>query len=97
MPKRCRLVCDTPAGLRECELTLPEEATIATALEAAKAALGEHAVDWHGAPVGVFGRLRERDYVPEDGDRIELYRQLPMDPRRRRRERAGANARRARR
>lgn len=92
MPKRCRLVCDTPAGLRECELTLAQNATIAAALEAARAVLDEPAVDWGAAKVGIFGRVRDRSYVPADGDRIEVYRALTMDPRRRRRQRVGAAA-----
>ena len=92
MAKRCRLVCDTPAGLRECVLTLPQNATIAAALEAARAVLGEQAVDWGAAAVGIFGRVRDRSHVPADGDRIEVYRALRMDPRGRRRQRVGAAA-----
>ncbi len=40
MTKRCRLVCDTPTGIRECELTLADEADIAAAIEAAQKLLG---------------------------------------------------------
>jgi putative ubiquitin-RnfH superfamily antitoxin RatB of RatAB toxin-antitoxin module len=97
MAKHCRVVCDTPAGLRECQLTLPDEATLDAALEAARAALGEHAAEWDSATVGVFGRVRERHHVPADGDRIEVYRALLVDPKRRRRERAGAAAQRGKR
>jgi len=45
-------------------------------------------VPWDSAPVGIFGELRSRADVPQDGDRIELYRPLRQDPRERRRERA---------
>lgn len=86
--KRCQVVCDTPFGLRECELELPNEATIAAALEAARPLLGEQAVDWGSVTTGVFGVVQGRQFVPADGDRIEIYRGLLIDPRRSRRERA---------
>ena len=76
---------------------LPERATIADALEAARdlaaATLTTAAtrqelqeVPWDTAPVGIFGEPRERQDVPADGDRIEIYRPLRSDPRQRRRE-----------
>jgi uncharacterized protein len=34
---------------------------------------------------GIWGRLCARSAVLKDGDRIELYRELPQDPRQRRR------------
>jgi uncharacterized protein len=66
---------------------LPWEATIADALAAARLVANLATVPWDDAPVGVFGELRERTHVPSDGDRIEIYRPLASDPRRRRRER----------
>ncbi len=98
MVKRCRIVCDTVGGLIECELALPDEATVGEALEAARSVIGAGAADWTGAPAGIFGRRCQRQQVPADGDRIELYRALPLDPRRARRERvARAGGRRGRR
>lgn len=32
------------------------------------------------APLGVFGRVVARGHVLADGDRVELYRPLPADP-----------------
>ncbi len=90
MTKRCRVVCDTPAGVRECTLELPESATIATALAAARAQLGEAGIDWECAATGIYGRVCQRGHVPADGDRIELYRALLVDPRESRRARARA-------
>jgi len=75
--------------VRSCELELPDEATIAEALAAARLRLGAVA-DWDRAPSGVFGEPRGRDYVPAEGDRIELYRPLQIDPRARRRAHAAA-------
>jgi uncharacterized protein len=66
---------------------LAAEATVADALATARLAAQLETVPWDDAPVGVFGELRKRTDVPEDGDRIELYRPLASDPRQRRRER----------
>jgi uncharacterized protein len=88
MPKHCRLVCDTPDGIRECALTLPDEADIAAAIEAARQRLGPDAAPWQTAVTGIFGNVYERSHVVADGDRIELYRELLIDPRRARRDRA---------
>jgi putative ubiquitin-RnfH superfamily antitoxin RatB of RatAB toxin-antitoxin module len=98
MSKCCRVVCDTQNGIRECVLQLPEAATIAAVLEAARPVLGEWAADWDSAVTGIYGRIYTRQHVPADGDRIELYRALHVDPRCSRRARAAkASASRARR
>jgi putative ubiquitin-RnfH superfamily antitoxin RatB of RatAB toxin-antitoxin module len=98
MAKSCRVVCDTPQGLRECVLQLPAEASIAAALQAARLVLGEQAADWDSAATGIYGRVYPRQHVPADGDRIELYRALQLDPRSSRRARAAkASAARSRR
>jgi putative ubiquitin-RnfH superfamily antitoxin RatB of RatAB toxin-antitoxin module len=66
---------------------LPRSASIDDAIRAARALAPRADVPWDGAPVGIFGELRARTDVPADGDRIELYRALPNDPRQDRRER----------
>ncbi len=38
--------------------------------------------------VGIFGRPCERDTPLQDGDRVEIYRELPADPKEIRRRRA---------
>ena len=86
--KCCRVVCDTAEGIRECVLHLPADATIAAAIDAAILVLGEAAADWHGAATGIYGRICSRQHVPADGDRIERYRALKLDPRGSRRARA---------
>jgi putative ubiquitin-RnfH superfamily antitoxin RatB of RatAB toxin-antitoxin module len=50
-------------------------------------ATDEPDVPWETAPVGIFGQLRERSDCPAEGDRVEIYRPLPSDPRDKRRER----------
>jgi len=92
MSKHCRVVCDTPQGILECELELADEATIAVALDAARLKFGEAAADWPRVATGIFGRVHPRAHVPVDGDRIELYRSLRLDPRAARRARAAASA-----
>jgi hypothetical protein len=98
MVKCCSVVCDTATGIVSCELKLPDGATIADALAAARGQLGEQAADWERAAAGIFGQVYPREHVPADGERIELYRSLQVDPRASRRARAAAAApRRARR
>jgi hypothetical protein len=76
---------------------LPQGATIGDALEVARGLAAAtlttagtrhelQELPWDTAPVGVFGEPRERQDVPGDGDRIEIYRPLRSDPRQRRRD-----------
>jgi putative ubiquitin-RnfH superfamily antitoxin RatB of RatAB toxin-antitoxin module len=87
--KRCTVVCDTASGIRVCELRLPEESTVETALQAARTLLGDRGVDWDRAATGIYGKICGRAHCWLDGDRIELYRPLQADPKAGRRERAG--------
>jgi len=41
--------------------------------------------DLQDLPIGIWGRVVERDHVVKNGDRIELYRPLQVDPREARR------------
>jgi uncharacterized protein len=88
--KHCSVVCDSPQGLTVCELCLPADATVAEALAAARERLGARFVE--GQAVGIFGQLCTLDHVPVEGDRIELYRPLPLDPRAARRARLARGA-----
>jgi putative ubiquitin-RnfH superfamily antitoxin RatB of RatAB toxin-antitoxin module len=66
---------------------LPEGATVADALTEARRIANRSDVPWDSAPLGIFGQPCSRADIPREGDRIELYRALPSDPRQRRRER----------
>jgi putative ubiquitin-RnfH superfamily antitoxin RatB of RatAB toxin-antitoxin module len=89
LPDKCCLVAvDTPAAPILLQLKLPAGASVAAALAAARAQLRECSADWEHAATGIWGIRCERAAVPRDGDRIELYRALPADPRQRRRQRA---------
>ncbi len=96
--KRCVVAYATRQRQHLWIVDLPAQATIADALAAARLiAEGSPSPDeesadtpdvpWDTAPVGIFGELRDRQDVPVDGDRIEIYRPLRSDPRERRRER----------
>lgn len=92
---RCEVVQAWPGEAWVLELSLPEGATVADALGAARAAWlataadrgGERQVDW-AARIGIFGEACPLDRRVEHGDRIELYRPLALDPKESRRARA---------
>jgi len=87
--KRCTVAYATPERQWLWVVTLPDSATVADALEQARAQAAGLDVPWN-ADVGVFGELCDRAAVPRDGDRIEIYRPLKADPKESRRERAKA-------
>ena len=87
--KRCTVAYATPERQWLWAVTLPDSATVADALEQARAQAAGLDVPWN-ADVGVFGELCDRAAVPREGDRIEIYRPLKADPKVSRRERAKA-------
>ena len=87
--KRCTVAFATPARQWLWQVKLPDGATVADALAEARANSVDIEVPWD-ADVGIFGELCERSAVPREGDRIELYRPLRLDPKESRRERARA-------
>jgi len=95
--KRCTVAYASAARQYLWPVELAPHASIADALAAARAAVGESAdgapIPWDSAAVGIFGQARRRSDGCAAGDRIELYRPLRRDPRERRRERV-AQARR---
>jgi putative ubiquitin-RnfH superfamily antitoxin RatB of RatAB toxin-antitoxin module len=50
-------------------------------------------IDPATAAFGVFGRVVSPDHVLQDGDRVEIYRPLKVDPRAARRARAKSKSR----
>lgn len=81
------------------ELELPDDATVAMALDAARTVLRTKAPqaadepEWVDGVTGIFGEVCGRDRSLRDGDRVELYRPLSVDPKAARRARAQAAAR----
>jgi uncharacterized protein len=87
--KRCTVAFATPQRQLMWTVELFDGATVADALMAARLQAAGLDVPWE-ADVGIFGELCDRAAVPRDGDRIELYRPLTVDPKESRRARARA-------
>ena len=70
------------------EVLLSRGATVADALSAARAAEECPEAELNSAEVGVLGEVCERGRILADGDRVEIYRKLAVNPRESRRLRA---------
>jgi putative ubiquitin-RnfH superfamily antitoxin RatB of RatAB toxin-antitoxin module len=66
---------------------LETPATVADALAAAAADPDFSGIDVMHAPVGVYGRRSSAEQTLNPGDRVEIYRALPADPKAARRAR----------
>ena len=91
--KHCLVAVDVPPGSSSPSgphvrpVSLPVDATVADALAYA-------GIDDKRAQTGIWGTCCDRSMVPQEGDRIEVYRPLTSDPRKRRREQVVRAARR---
>lgn len=86
------VVCISPAAaqVQEFVLSMPLGSTLEEALRASGQPVDEEAL------CGVWGAVQPRGHVLADGDRVEVYRPLVVDPKVARRERfARQGARRA--
>jgi putative ubiquitin-RnfH superfamily antitoxin RatB of RatAB toxin-antitoxin module len=79
-----------PGHAEEASLELPAGATLRDALVAG--GLLAEGGEQPGQRVGIWGRLRPLDAPLADGDRVELYRPLQVDPMEARRARARRDA-----
>ena len=70
-------------------LELPEGATVAEVIEASDIAQQFSDIDIRELQAGVWGKPVGRSSVVRDGDRVELYRPLEIEPREARRLKAG--------
>lgn len=70
-------------------LSLPAGSCVRDALHAARGEAGLVELGQGAAALGIFGRPVTAEQLLRDGDRVEIYRSLLADPKRRRRERAG--------
>jgi len=68
-------------------ITLPSGATVADAI-AASGLEAEFAIDVSNLAAGIWSKAAARDAPLNDGDRVEIYRQLIADPKEARRRRA---------
>jgi putative ubiquitin-RnfH superfamily antitoxin RatB of RatAB toxin-antitoxin module len=87
---RIEVVYARPERQRIVELPFLDGMTARQAVEAA--GLSAEFPEIAGRPLvlGVFGRRVEPEHVLAPGDRVEIYRPLPDDPKERRRRRAAA-------
>ena len=69
------------------DLRLPPGASVADALAASGVTERHPLPDWSTVPLGIWGRPVERERRLADGDRVEVYRPLRVDPKEARRER----------
>ncbi len=74
-------------SVHEETLALPEDASVADALQASDLVGRLPAAELSGLQSGVWGRAVEGRQVLRDGDRLELCRPLTVDPKVARRER----------
>ena len=79
---KVEVVYATAQGTNSQVLELPEGATVQAAVAASRFA------STPSAGTAIFGKAVARDRVLEDGDRIELLRELLVDPKDARRRRA---------
>lgn len=71
-------------------LQLEAGASVADALEQSGIAARHADVDMDRLATGIWGRVVDRDFALSDGDRVEVYRELCIDPREARRQLAEA-------
>ena len=69
-------------------IEIEQGATVADAIERSSIAAFFPDESLEACQTGVWGRLVDRTHVLQDGDRVEIYRDLFIDPREARRERA---------
>ncbi|HET7267862.1 MAG TPA: RnfH family protein [Oleiagrimonas sp.] len=85
---RVEVVYAEPGHLWSRELMLADGATVATAVADSGLAADRPDVRVDDDCLGVFGRRVKPDQVLRDGDRVEVYRPLLLDPMEARRRRA---------
>ncbi|MGH8583168.1 MAG: RnfH family protein [Gammaproteobacteria bacterium] len=82
------IVYATPEAQSRLRLSVPAGTSIGGLLSTAQVAERFAGLDLARTPVGVFGQERGRAYRLEDGDRVEIYRPLAVDPKQVRKRRA---------
>jgi putative ubiquitin-RnfH superfamily antitoxin RatB of RatAB toxin-antitoxin module len=85
---RAEVVYALPGGAHVVAVELQAGATLGDALAASGLAVRFPEITQHGKVLGVFGERRPLDSPLADGDRIEIYRPLRVDPKEARRRRA---------
>lgn len=93
MPERATIrvsvVCAAPDRVFLRELELPQNANVQDAIKASGFRNAWPDVPVSAERVGIFARRVDFSTSLNDGDRVEIYRALKMDPKEARRKRAG--------
>ncbi len=87
---KVEVVYALPDRQAQVSVRLEDGATIADALRAVAGTAPFSELDLARVPVGVFGESVGRELKLSDGDRLEIYRPLIVDPKEARRRRAEA-------
>lgn len=66
------------------EITIHDGATIWDAILASRIYHDNAGIISENSSFGIFGKQKQLDYVPAQGSRIEVYRNLQQDPKERR-------------
>lgn len=82
------VVCAAPDRVFLRELDLPENASVQDAIEASGFRQAWPEIPISSERVGIFARKVELTTILRDGDRVEIYRALKVDPKEARRRRA---------
>jgi hypothetical protein len=91
---RVSVVFCPPEPLWLCDVVLPAGATVAAAIERSGLLADFPQLREPPMSVGVFGQVAAPEAVLRDGDRVEVYRPLSVDPKEARRHRAELRRRR---
>ncbi|MEO6969191.1 MAG: RnfH family protein [Rhodanobacteraceae bacterium] len=87
---RVQVICAFPDRVFLRELELPRGATVSDAIAASGLREAWPQVEITPDRLGIFARKADFDTVLDDGDRVEVYRPLKIDPKEARRQRARA-------
>ena len=82
------VVFGAPDSQQLVSVSMPPGSTVADALEMSKIGAAFPDADIAHMPTGIWGRPVQRDQTLVDGDRVEVYRELEIDPKEARRLRA---------
>ena len=88
---RVEVIYATPEAADVVSLELPAGSTVRDAVVASGMADRHPEIDLSRQKYGVFGKSHSLEAKLRDGDRVEIYRPLTMDPKEARRRRARAS------
>lgn len=89
----CVVFAPQSRAVSECLLFLPQGATVRDAITQSQLLVGVEAEMVDGLEYGVWGRKQPLQHVLREGDRVEIYRALRVDPKEARRQRFAGQGR----